>query len=64
MVSKRGYFTYLEMGYMGVNNPPILTIDPNFQRDIQVGSMGLKYSLIYEWIADFYGKWVVNKHII
>ena len=24
------------MGYIGVNNPLILTIDPNFQRDIQV----------------------------
>ena len=25
------------MGYIGFNNPLILTIDPNFQRDIQVG---------------------------
>ena len=31
-----GYFTYLLMGYTGVITH-LLTIDPNFQQDIQVG---------------------------
>ncbi len=39
MVSK-WVITYFYMGvYWGYNNPLILTFDPNFQRDIQVGDV-------------------------
>ena len=37
------------MGYIGViTHPLILTIDPNFQQDIQVG-LDLKWSKCYRW---------------
>ncbi len=35
MVRSMGYFTYLQMGYIGVTTH-LPTFDPNFQQDIQV----------------------------
>ena len=35
-----GYFTYLIMGLYWGYNPLILTLDPNFEGDIQVWRMG------------------------
>ena len=39
--------TYLYMGYIGVNFPPILTIDPNFQR--------------HHPSSEFSGNWMIHK---
>ena len=45
MVSKWVISPTYKWGMLGWNHPLILTIDPNFQRDIQVASQSLTASL-------------------
>ena len=53
------YFTYLQMVYWGYN-PLILTIDPNFQRDIHTGCFFCGcFLVVFRWFSS----WWLNQPI-